>query len=91
MTEFNVGDRVLVLSPERDAAGNEGTDYGPGWVGDMDHFVGRECTVMMINSSGYILLSEDDAGWKFDPAFLILVNEPLEESNEGISDFLGDF
>lgn len=91
MTEFNVGDRVLVLSPERDAAGNEDVDYGPGWVRDMDDFVGRECTVRRITAAGYILLSEDDDGWKFDPAFLIRVNEPLEESNEGISNFLGDF
>lgn len=91
MAKFNVGDKVLVLSPERDANGNEGVDYGPGWMSDMDRYVGEVCTVRRITAEGLIKLEEDNVDWSFDPDFLILMNEPLEESNEEISNFLDAF
>lgn len=91
-SRFNVGDKVMVLSPDRDANGNEGVEYGPGWLSDMDRYVGKVCTVRRTtNPSGYIKLIEDGGDWSFDPNFLILMNEPLEESNEEISNFLDAF
>lgn len=92
MAKFNVGDKVLVLSPDRDANGNEGVEYGPGWMSEMDRYVGEVCTVCGITrQSEYIKLEEDNGYWSFDPDFLILMNEPLEESNEEISNFLDAF
>lgn len=91
-SRFSVGDKVLVLSPDRDANGNEGVVYGPGWLSDMDMYVGKVCTVRRItNPCGYIKLIEDGGDWSFDPKFLIPMNEQLEESNEEISNFLDAF
>lgn len=86
---YRPGDKVIVLS------GECVEDYGPGWVRDMDEFVGRVMTVRRLCDvdNNWVKLEEDSYGWSFDAKYL----DPVEDYNtdncnlEQIDDFVNEF